>query len=299
MANRFLVVFNPKSGKQQAESTLRRIRESFSNVRAEVDLSVWEQPEDLPEIMAEALARGYSGIFSAGGDGTAHHIGKYLVGTELPLGFIPVGTGNALANHLQLPLSLKVAVQLMDDYQTISIDTGLLNEHPFLSTFGIGIDAVVAHRFKGGQKRGFAKYVFYALRDYNAYQPEDLLLLLESGKTLALKPHLVAAMNSSQFGNNAIMARGASVQDGLLDLIWVKGPSFLRAPEVIARIFQGKLDSASYYFRLQENSFRIRRPKEGPAQVDGEAIFTPAECRVKCVPNSLNVLVPAGYNLSV
>lgn len=268
-------------------------------MKAEVDLTVWEQPEHLPEIMYPALARGYSAVFSAGGDGTVNSVGKYLIEKDIPLGLIPVGSGNAFANHLNLPSALSASIQLMNEYETTTIDTGRMNGHPFFVSFGIGLDAVVAHRFTGGQKRGFAKYILYALRDYNAYEPELLELNLPDRKTIRLKPHLLAAMNSSEFGNKAIVARGASMQDGILDLIWVKGPSFLRAPEVIARIFQGKLDSAPYYFRVKGSSFTIRRLKSGPAQIDGEAIFTPPVCEIACVPNSLKLVVPKGYNSQI
>ncbi|MFC7404262.1 diacylglycerol/lipid kinase family protein [Georgenia alba] len=79
----------------------------------------------------EAVARGASVVVAAGGDGTMRAVGKALAGTGVPMGVVPLGTGNLLARNLDIPLGSQretVAVALTG--RDRAMDLGWLRTEP-------------------------------------------------------------------------------------------------------------------------------------------------------------------------
>jgi diacylglycerol kinase family enzyme len=99
--------------------------------------------------------------------------------------------------------------------------------------------------------------------------------------------------NSDQYGNHAVIAPGARVDDGLLDLTAVPPVSAVQALPLLVRLFTGKLAGASGLVRERSARFVIERRAPGLIHTDGET--HPAGTRIEFVvqPRSLRVLAPA------
>jgi YegS/Rv2252/BmrU family lipid kinase len=283
-----LFIVNEKSGRKRDFDVAELIRRA-SPLDSEI-LSCGRK-EDLDAMIDRAEAGGIDVVFAVGGDGTVHETAKRLIGRRPALGILPIGSGNGFARHIGLPVEPAAALESCRGARIVTIDTAVVNEHPFLGVMGIGFDAMIADRFASSTVRGLETYVKEGLRAFAEFQAEEYEITA-NGTTTRQKAFVIAVANSGQYGNNARVAPLASLQDGLLDVVVVKDTKLIDAAFLLARLFNGTFHRAAGVTTLQTTEVAIRRPAAGPAHLDGEPVTLPAELRVRVVPQSLRLLVP-------
>ena len=102
-----VLLYNPLSGRRpkrrvaDVEAVLGVLRSGGLDVTSASTTS----SAGTSEQARQAIADGCDTIFACGGDGTIHDVLQALVGTQVALGIIPLGTANTLAHDLQIPLS--------------------------------------------------------------------------------------------------------------------------------------------------------------------------------------------------
>ena len=103
---------------------------------------------------------------------------------------------------------------------------------------------------------------------------------------------LLTIANSSQFGNNAVIAPFADIQDGILDISILHKFPFLLAPYLIYRLMSNSLHRTRYVEMMKGKEIIVRNSGILRGHIDGEAVTFKGDVRVKVVPMSLNVIVP-------
>ena len=129
----------------------------------------------------EAAARGADIVCAIGGDGTVNEVGRGLLGTETAMAILPCGSGNGLARHLMLPMDLKRCLDIINLDTVETLDSGVINGHPFFCTCGMGFDAFISMKFAEAGKRGLMTYVEQMLREGLSYKPETYEIEDEMG----------------------------------------------------------------------------------------------------------------------
>ncbi len=101
-------------------------------------------PEDPGRGMAEAaVAAGVQLVVICGGDGTVMGRLGALVGTDVPVAVVPLGTGNLLAHNLGVPIGFADALAVAVNGVDRRIDLGRVGDQPFAVMAGIGFDAAM------------------------------------------------------------------------------------------------------------------------------------------------------------
>ena len=157
---------------------------------------------------------------------------------------------------------------------------------------GFGFDADVSRRFNQLARRGLPAYARTGLAAFLARRTETVIIR-GGGHCAATDILLVAIANSDQYGNNARIAPGARVDDGLLDLVAVRPVGLLDVAPLLARLFAGRLHTSPRVIRLRDASFVLERPGAGLIHTDGETHETGATLTVTVRPRSLRLLVTA------
>lgn len=105
------------------------------------------------------------------------------------------------------------------------IDTATVNSMFCAGTFGLGFDAHIAHLFAEAGTRGYSTYVKLVLTEFYKYPSRKFNLDID-GDNFEADCFLLTIANSSQFGNNAVIAPFADVKDGWLDISMMKNSHF-------------------------------------------------------------------------
>ena len=109
--------------------------------------------EDVAEICRAACRRGASLVIAAGGDGTLVGVANGLVNSPVPLGIVPMGTGNYLARALQMPGSLDEALEVLaGDHVVHQVDALKVGDRCFFSNISVGISPEVVRNTKSRQQ---------------------------------------------------------------------------------------------------------------------------------------------------
>ncbi len=191
--------------------------------RLNAEVFVTERPGHARELTQAGLRRGVTTFVAWGGDGTVNEIGSALVGADATLAIVPSGSGNGLARELGIPLEPAGAFRVLFEGRSRLIDAGELDGHLFFNIAGIGLDARVAHRFARGWPRASRVRSLSRARrarGRRSFTPHEYALTA-NGRDLRVRPLLIAIANARQYGNGALIAPDAQLDDGQLDLVVV------------------------------------------------------------------------------
>jgi len=279
-------IFNPHSGSN------RRSTRNWDRARAFIAQQDWdaalvatEGPRHATTLARRAVDEGCALGVAIGGDGTMNEVATALVDTPAVFGLVPCGSGNGLGRHLGI--SGRNAFAVLARGVPWAIDTGFVNRDPFFCAAGTGFEAVVASQFAALTSRGFAGYLRTGLRVWRHQRPERCTIHHAGGR-LQLPAFTLAIA-----GNNAFIAPGASVADGLLDLTVIPPLTLSGALPLLWRLFHGSLDRLPAVTRLRGGHFVIEREHPGWIHTDGEPRAGVSRLEVSLRPRSLRLMVPA------
>jgi len=287
-------IFNPHSGSNRRNPHLRdRAAEFIRQHGWDATVVATERPRHATELAAQAVAEGCTLVVAIGGDGTMNEVASALVDTPACFGLIPCGSGNGLGRHLGIRDPQRDAFQILLEGRPLAIDTGMVNADPFFCVAGTGFEAQIASRFASLTSRGFSGYLRTGVQTWRSYRPERYTIHHSRGRD-TIEAFTLAISNSSQYGNNAYIAPGASMSDGLLDLTAVPGIGLLNAVPLLWRLFNGSLDRVATVRTWQEDHFVVEREKPGWIHTDGEPRAEVSRLEITVRPRSLRIMVPPG-----
>jgi len=282
----FHFIVNPNAGSKNKAKYTKLIQLIKSN-DAHI---IWETTEPLEAVdfAKKALDEGATRIIAVGGDGTINEVASVLVGKSISLGIIPVGSGNGLARHLNIPLNYKKAFQKALVGATIKIDVGHINDKPFFCTAGVGFDAAVAHQFANSKGRGLLNYIKATIITLFKYKPIQVSVNNAPVENI----FSLSIANANQFGNNAFISPFSNIQDGQLELVKIGILNKWKAGIIAVRLFKKSIHHSNDVHILACKTASIYYAKNAPIHIDGENLVTDNELlNITISPLALNVIV--------
>ena len=229
--------------------------------------------EEARQVIKEAGDSENSVIVAVGGDGTVNKTINEIAGKNITLGIIPLGSGNALARELNIPLNIKKAVNVINNHKKKEIDLMLVNDKYYGACVGgVGFDALIAEKFEKLTTRGLKNYIRLSVQEYFRYKNIEFTLEI-NGEKIHKKAFLLSFANTRQYGNNAYIAPKAIIDDGMIDIVILKELKVIDTPGLAAKLFTKKIDNSKYIDYYKANSFKIITGQpEIYIHLDGEPI---------------------------
>jgi YegS/Rv2252/BmrU family lipid kinase len=167
------LLYNARSGgrRSQRQADLQAVLNILGEAGVEANLVLTQSSADAAEQARKAIAEGCDTVFACGGDGTIHDVLQAMAGTRVALGVIPMGTANALAHDLALPLqpakAARAALQAeprriaLGRVQACNFEGNSLARY-FTIAVGIGVDAHLFYKLNAGVKQRLGMAAYYA-----------------------------------------------------------------------------------------------------------------------------------------
>jgi lipid kinase YegS len=285
------------NGKAAASMELRESVQALRDKGVGVEVRVTWEKGDAIRLVREAAAEDVRRIVAAGGDGTLHEIVNGLMAlppSQRPeLAILPMGTANDFARSCTLPLVIDEALRLAVEGTVVPVDVGSVNEHYFLNVASSGFGAEVTAATPPELKRflGGASYALMGLVLSLNLQPHDGEVTLPGDRRVSGDAILVGAVgNGRQAGGGVSLTPKAYIDDGLLDLLFIRQFPVTDLGTVIQELSVLPADG-HYVGYLQSPWFEFDHHHPITVNLDGES-YSFKQGRAEVVPAALRLVLP-------
>lgn len=287
-------IINPISGSKETQNAKRKlpklIMQTLDKEQWMPNIAFTEYAGHATELAHQYARMGFDAVVAVGGDGTVNEVARGLRDTQTAMGVLPMGSGNGFARHLNIPIRINKALEMLNNAEPIRVDYGLANGRLFVSTCGTGFDALVADHFAGSNKRGFATYLRNVIKDAFSYKAQTYHIVGD-GLDVTHRAFLITFANANQWGYEALIAPKASLQDGKMDIMIMSSNAILGSASLALRLFAGNIDNSYFMDTIRAREITLEREEQAPFHIDGDPVEIEKDIHIKIVPDGLRVLV--------
>jgi YegS/Rv2252/BmrU family lipid kinase len=249
------VIVNPESDRGRTGRKWGQIKEALKTFLKEFKYEFTEKPLQATEISRAAIKEGSELIVGIGGDGTVNEIangfyeGSNYINPQTILGIVPSGRGSDFSRSLNIAPGLKNALYVITEAPSHSIDIGRIaytdhsgksQERLFLNISDFGMGGEVVRRMDQNRlKRKASSYLKCTLAAFIQYRNKKVRLRIDD-KDLPEGEYLIGAVsNGKVFGKGMKIAPDAKLDDGLFDVVLIKGMKALEFCMNAWRVYAG------------------------------------------------------------
>ncbi|HAE64790.1 diacylglycerol kinase family protein [Acinetobacter johnsonii] len=298
------LIYNKKSGFHAAnkDEVYEQLVADLSTAGFEIQSFELSECMNFDQMMQDILLRHRQAenvgvVVAAGGDGTLNAVASKLMGTDIPMGILPLGTFNYVARVLNIPLDLLDAAKAIGEGQPRSVHVAQLNQHIYLNNASLGLYPLFIQKREQFNKHfgRFPLHAYTSALDVLIRDRKELKLEVEvDGQRYPVKTPLIF------FGNNQLQLAemklriAKAAEAGKVAGVVVAKSDKRTLFKTLWQLIKGNLDQASdvYSFAADEVIVHSKRNKLTVA-VDGEIVTMTPPLKITVRKHALNIMVPA------
>jgi diacylglycerol kinase family enzyme len=218
------------------------------------------------------------------------------------LGLLPLGSGGDLARSLALPRRLSEALDVIAADHVHTIDAGRLEHRDlsgrpsrrhFVNEASVGLSGVTVARVGRLAKRvgpGVA-FAVGAISAILSHRPIEVAIEIDGVRHYEGPVSLVVAANGRTFGAGMQVAPGARLDDGLLEVVLVRGLTVPRLLSNLPSLYRGRHGAhPAVSFHAGRTLEVLSKEVGAPIELDGESVGE-LPMRAEILPGALRVFV--------
>lgn len=267
------LIVNPAAGSGFALRMKEKLEEVLAANHVPHKILHTAGPGDATRLAHKAAAEpDCTGVVAVGGDGTCCETACGLLGTGVPLGIIPAGTGNDFIKSVHLPKDPMAALDIILKGNSQPIDVGRLNDRMFMNVCGTGFDVQTLEFTQKAKKyaRGILPYMIGLLRAIFSFRPVHVSFTVD-GVTQERDVLLCSIANGKYIGGGIPVCPSAQPDDGLLDMVIVETRPRWKIPFYLPGLMLGRIDRFKVTTHQRCSTMRIQS-KGMRLNVDGEIL---------------------------
>ena len=283
------LIVNAKSRKGQ--KLFKRACKRLDTLPFSVDAHAVQKPEHLERTVKRALAKKPDLVILGGGDGTVSGLVDLLVGQDVILGILPLGTANSFARTLGLPLDVDGAIDVLANGVPKRIDLGMIDGDYFANCAAMGLSPQIAETVPHNLKKvlGRIGYLGWAGLQYLRFRP--FILTVDDGTEEKRMRVVEVRISNGPYHGGTWLVDEAKIDSGQIVVQAVTG-RYRRT--LLKNWFANILGlSARHHdtITFSGRNLKIDTRPNLPISIDGEVLaHTPVHARI--APGAIRVMVP-------
>lgn len=289
------VIFNPKSGSNNAEYGQKLLMQKLSASGWNGNFEIVTAKNTATSIARRCIQEGKKHLIACGGDGTVREVLEQVVGIDICLGIVPMGTGNILAKNIGIPLEIGEAVECALYGKVKKIDVGRANGIIFgmTASMGIGVEAMAGA--KKNLKKRFGPLAYFAA----AYKKistrlDRYRIVLNNQRVITRRAKGIIAANVGTTIGGITLAPGANLHSGDMRVAVVKARWIKDWINLLFHALAGHIVRSDYYEILSAQSVEII-PLRGPKrfECDGSDFSATSKLKIELLPKAARIMSPS------
>lgn len=291
------IVFNAKAGTLDRAKCQERANEILAACRergidAEDHLC---EGARLTAKAGELAARGdLDAVIAAGGDGTVSAVAQGVLGSNVTMGVIPLGTLNHFAKDLGVP-EIDIALDAIARGETRSVDVGEVNGRVFINNSSIGLyPEIVVNRDQQRKESGRGKWRAMVLAAWRILVKFPLLhvAVALAGNVFSARTPLIFVGNNEYEVNVRSLGKRQRLDGGKLAIYTIRATSRVRMLWVVLKNILQRGNPPELEAHQVERADIVTNKRSLKVALDGEVLRMKPPLTYKTRPGALRVFFP-------
>jgi YegS/Rv2252/BmrU family lipid kinase len=299
------VILNPIAGKGKALKKCHKIEKHLSNSGRDFEIILTKATGDGLEIVRNLPLGADDIVVAAGGDGTCNEVVNGLLTHNPPLaappllGLLPIGRGNDFSATPKIPQDIDKAMHILLNGKISKLDAGKVtggffpDGRFFVNGIGIGFDTKVGFEAAKMKIKSGISYAIGALIMLARFEMSPVLKIRYDDNEVTLPAVLVSVVNGRRMGGSFYMGPYALLDDGLLDICYVRHQSSrLKLIKIVSHYTKGTQEKCEGVTFAMGSHFHLQALEGGMAcHCDGETVcYDGKELEISCYPGALRLI---------